>query len=178
MDTTRRETPDGGGREDAVSRGGPPPNHTIAAVPPSSATDPSPAAPDGRTVLHPDGWAAPVGYAHGVAASGRLVVTAGQVGWDPATGTFATDDLAGQTAQALRNVVALLRAAGAGPEHLVRLTWYVTSRDEYAAARRDIGRAWREIVGRTYPPMAVVVVAGLVEARAKVEIEALAVVPT
>jgi enamine deaminase RidA (YjgF/YER057c/UK114 family) len=111
-----------------------------------------------------------------MAATGRLVVTAGQVGWDPATGAFASDDFAEQTAQALRNVVAVLAAAGAGPERLVRLTWYVTSREEYLAARREIGRAWREIVGRVYPAMAVVVVAGLVEERAKVEIEATAVV--
>ena len=135
------------------------------------------AASDGPAVLHPAGWAAPVGYAHGMAATGRLVVTAGQVGWDPATGAFASDDFAEQTAQALRNVVAVLAAAGAGPERLVRLTWYVTSREEYLAARREIGRAWREIVGRVYPAMAVVVVAGLVEERAKVEIEATAVVP-
>lgn len=132
---------------------------------------------DGRAI-HPAGWAYPIGYAHGMAAEGRIVVTAGQVGWDPATSRFATDDLAEQAAQALRNVVALLAAGRAGPEHVVRMTWYVTSRAEYMEARRAIGRAWRETMGRVYPAMAVVVVAGLVEERAKIEIEATAVVPT
>ena len=131
---------------------------------------------DGRAI-HPPGWADPIGYAHGMAAEGRIVVTAGQVGWDPATSRFATDDFAEQTAQALRNVVAVLAAGGAGPEHVVRMTWYVTSRAEYVEARRAIGRAWRETMGRAYPAMAVVVVAGLVEERAKIEIEAMAVVP-
>jgi enamine deaminase RidA (YjgF/YER057c/UK114 family) len=113
-----------------------------------------------------------------MSATGRFVVTAGQVGWDPATGAFASDDFAGQAAQALRNVVAVLRAGGATPEHLVRLTWYVTSRDEYAAARPAVGAAYREIVGRHYPAMTVIVVSALFEERAKVEIEATAVVPT
>jgi enamine deaminase RidA (YjgF/YER057c/UK114 family) len=128
--------------------------------------------------IEPEGWAAPVGYANGMSATGRFVVTAGQVGWNPATGAFASDDFADQAAQALRNVVAVLRAGGATPEHLVRLTWYVTSRDEYAAARRAIGGAYREIIGRHYPAMTVIVVSGLLEERAKVEIEATAVVPT
>jgi enamine deaminase RidA (YjgF/YER057c/UK114 family) len=128
-------------------------------------------------LIEPEGWARPVGYANGVSATGRVIVTAGQVGWDPTTATFASDDFAAQTAQALRNVVAVLRAGGAGPEHLVRLTWYVTSRDEYAAARRAVGAAYREIVGRHYPAMSVVVVNALFEERAKVEIEATAVVP-
>lgn len=129
-----------------------------------------------RTIA-PQGWAAPSGYSHGMGAAGRVVVTAGQIGWDPATERFATDDFAEQTAQALRNVVAVLRAAGAEPEHLVRLTWYVTSRDEYLAARKAIGDAYREIVGRHYPAMAIVIVSGLLDTRAKVEIEATAVVP-
>jgi enamine deaminase RidA (YjgF/YER057c/UK114 family) len=129
-------------------------------------------------VIQPEGWAKPSGYANGVSATGRLVVTAGQVGWDPASSMFASDDFAAQTAQALRNVVAVLRAAGAGPEHLVRLTWYVTSRDEYAIARPAIGAAYREIIGRHYPAMTVIVVSALFERRAKVEIEATAVVPT
>jgi enamine deaminase RidA (YjgF/YER057c/UK114 family) len=127
--------------------------------------------------LHPAGWTAPVGYAHGMSAAGRIIVTAGQVGWDPATGTFASDDFLLQATQALRNVVAVLRAGDAGPEHLVRLTWYVTSRDEYLAARAPLGAAYRDIVGRHWPAMAVVAVNALVEARAKVEIEATAVVP-
>lgn len=128
--------------------------------------------------IEPEGWAKPAGYANGIGATGRFLVTAGQVGWDPTSGTFASDDFAAQTAQALRNVVAVLRAGGAGPEHLVRLTWYVTSRNEYAAARRAVGEAYREIIGRHYPAMSVIVVSALLEERAKVEIEATAVVPT
>ena len=126
--------------------------------------------------IAPAGWAPPTGYAHGMTASGRVVVTAGQIGWDPVTQAFASDDFATQAAQALRNVVAVLRAAGASPEQLVRLTWFVTSRDDYLAARRAVGTAYREIVGGHYPAMSVVVVSGLLEARAKVEIEATAVV--
>ena len=125
----------------------------------------------------PDGWAPPVGYANGVVARGRLVFVAGQVGWDPATAAFASDDFVAQTRQALANVAAVLRAAGAEPRHLVRLTWYVTSRPEYLAARRAVGAAYREIMGAHYPAMSLVVVAGLMEERARVEIEATAVVP-
>jgi enamine deaminase RidA (YjgF/YER057c/UK114 family) len=128
--------------------------------------------------IEPEGWVQPVGYANGMSATGRIVVTAGQVGWDPVSGTFVSDDFAAQAAQALRNVVAVLRAGGAGPEHLVRLTWYVTSRNEYAAARRAVGEAYRAIIGRHYPAMSVIVVSALFEERAKVEIEATAVVPT
>lgn len=128
--------------------------------------------------IEPDGWAKPAGYANGMTATGRILVTAGQVGWDPVSATFASDDFAAQAAQALRNVVAVLRAGGAGPEHLVRLTWYVTSRNEYAAARRAVGAAYREIIGRHYPAMSVIVVSALLEERAKVEIEATAVVGT
>ena len=127
--------------------------------------------------LLPEGWAKPVGYANGIAAGGRLVFVAGQIGWNPATSQFETDDFAAQTAQALRNVAAVLRAAGAGPEHVVRMTWYVTDKAAYLAARREIGRAWREVMGRHYPAMAVVVVSALIEDRAQVEIEATAVVP-
>ena len=125
----------------------------------------------------PDGWAPPVGYANGVVARGRLVFVAGQVGWDPATEAFASDDFVAQTRQALANVAAVLRAAGAEPRHLVRLTWYVTSRSEYLAARRAVGVAYREIMGAHYPAMSLLVVAGLMEERARVEIEATAVVP-
>jgi enamine deaminase RidA (YjgF/YER057c/UK114 family) len=125
--------------------------------------------------LFPEAWAPPVGYSHGVVASGRWVVLAGQVGWNPATGTFASDDFATQVAQALRNIVALLSAAGGTARDLVRLTWYITDKTAYLAARRDIGAAYRDIVGRHYPPMSVVVVSALVEDRAKVEIEATAV---
>ena len=128
-------------------------------------------------VVEPEGWAAPVGYANGVAARGRLVFVAGQVGWDPATTTFASDDFATQARQALANVAAVLHAAGARPEHLVRLTWYVTSRDEYRAARRALGAAYRDVLGAHYPPTSLLVVSALLEERAKVEIEATAVVP-
>ncbi len=127
--------------------------------------------------LLPEGWAKPSGYANGIAATGRLVFVAGQIGWNPITGEFETDDFAAQTAQALRNVAAVLAAAGAGPEHVVRMTWYVTDKAAYLASRREIGRAWREVMGRHYPAMAVVVVSALIEDRAKVEIEATAVVP-
>jgi enamine deaminase RidA (YjgF/YER057c/UK114 family) len=131
----------------------------------------------GMDILQPAGWAPAKGYANGVVASGRVVLTSGQIGWDPATGEFATDDFAAQTEQALRNVAAVLREAGAAPEHLARLTWYVTDRDAYLAATREIGRSYRELFGRHFPAMAVVVVAGLLEARAKVEIEATAIIP-
>jgi enamine deaminase RidA (YjgF/YER057c/UK114 family) len=131
----------------------------------------------GHKVVSPPGWASPSGYAHGVSATGRVVVTAGQIGWNPLSGAFETDDFTAQTAQALRNVVSVLQAASARPEHLVRLTWFVTDRREYMRARKEIGKAYKEIVGRHYPAMSVVVVSGLLEERAKVEIEATAVVP-
>ena len=108
---------------------------------------------------------------------GTIVVTAGQIGWDPVNMSFASDDFADQCAQALRNVVAVLTAAGAQPGHLVRLTWYVTSREAYMNAAASVGAAYRTIVGRHYPAMAVVIVAGLVEPRAQVEIEATAIIP-
>lgn len=128
-------------------------------------------------ILQPEGWAAPRGYANGIAAEGRTVFAAGQIGWDPATCTFDTDDFVAQAEQALRNVLAVLREAGAGPEHVTRMTWYVTDRAEYLAGARALGQAWRELFGRHYPAMTLVIVAGLLEERAKVEIEATAVVP-
>jgi enamine deaminase RidA (YjgF/YER057c/UK114 family) len=127
-------------------------------------------------VLQPPGWPRPRGYSNGVVAEGRLVLVAGQIGWD-ASGEFPAADLAGQVRQALENVVAVLAEAGAGPEHVARLTWYVTDRDEYLARAREIGEAYRAVMGRHYPAMAVVQVAALVEAQACVEIEATAVVP-
>lgn len=129
-----------------------------------------------RRDLNPPGWMAPKGYANGVEATGRMVFTAGQIGWNPATCAFETDDIAEQVGQALRNVVAVLGEAGAGPEHVTRLTWYVTDREAYLRNTRAIGVAYREAFGRHYPAMAVVVVAGLLEARALVEIEATAVI--
>jgi enamine deaminase RidA (YjgF/YER057c/UK114 family) len=130
-----------------------------------------------RVAISPAGWKSPSGYAHGIAAAGRVIVTAGQIGWNPRTGQFESDDFAEQTAQALRNIVEILHAAGARPENIVRLTWFVTSRDEYTKARKPIGSAYKEIFGRYYPAMSVIVVSALVEPRAKVEIEATAVVP-
>jgi len=128
-----------------------------------------------REILQPPGWTRPRGYANGVAATGRLVFVAGQIGWD-AEQRFASDGFAAQVRQALANVVAVLACAGAKPEHVVRMTWYVTSRDEYNAALAEVGAAWRELIGRNFPAMSVVVVAGLLEPRAKIEIEATAVV--
>jgi enamine deaminase RidA (YjgF/YER057c/UK114 family) len=126
--------------------------------------------------LQPPGWPRPKGYANGISARGRMVFTAGVVGWD-AEERFAAKDLAGQFEQVLRNIVAILAEDGAGPEHVVRMTCYVTSRDDYVAKVREIGTAWRAVMGRNYPAMAVVEVSGLVEPEAKVEIEATAVVP-
>lgn len=126
--------------------------------------------------LHPRNWKPAVGYANGITARGRMIFTGGLVGWD-ADQQFQTDDFAGQVRQVLENIVAVLAEGGAGPQHLVRLTWYVTDKHEYLGALREIGAAYREVIGRHYPAMALVQVAGLVEDRAKVEIEATAVVP-
>lgn len=126
--------------------------------------------------LHPAGWARPTGYAHGIGARGRLIFTAGMVGWDAAQ-QFRTDDFAGQARQALLNIVAVLHSGGARPEHLVRLTWYVTDRRDYLAALPELGAAYRDVIGRHYPAMALVQVAALLEDRARLEIEATAVVP-
>jgi len=126
-------------------------------------------------ILQPPGWTRPRGYANGIAAEGRQVFVSGQVGWDGEQ-RFASDDFAAQTRQALANVIAVLACGGARPEHLVRMTWYVTSRDEYNASLAEIGAAYRELIGRNFPAMSVVVAAGLLEPRAKVEIEATAVV--
>jgi len=128
-----------------------------------------------REILQPPGWARPHGYSNGVAAEGRQIFISGQIGWN-AEQQFASDDLAAQVRQALANVVEVLACAGAKPEHVVRLTWYVTSREEYHASIEGIGTAYREVIGRHFPAMSVVVVAGLLEPRAKVEIEATAVV--
>ncbi len=126
--------------------------------------------------LLPPGWMRPRGYANGIAASGRMVFTAGVVGWDEEE-RFVAPDLAGQFRQVLVNTLAILAEGGAGPEHIVRMTWYITSRDEYLAQIAEIGAAYRELIGRNYPAMAVVQVAALVETEAKVEIETIAVVP-
>ena len=126
--------------------------------------------------LLPEGWPRPKGYANGVAATGRQVCVAGQVGWNP-EGVWETDDFAAQTRQALANVVAVLRTAGAEPKHIVRMTWYLTSKKEYLAAGREIGKAFREIIGFYDIAMTAVEVTALIEDRAKVEIEVTAVIP-
>lgn len=127
-------------------------------------------------VLLPRGWTRPRGYANGVAARGRMVFVAGMVGWDTDR-SFRTDDLAGQVRQALLNIMAVLEEAGARPEHIVRMTWYVLDKREYVAAYPEIGRAFREIIGSYNAAMTAVQVAGLVEEGAKVEIEVTAVIP-
>ena len=129
-----------------------------------------------HTILQPAGWAKPKGYANGVAAEGRLVVVGGQIGWNR-LGQFETDDLAGQVRQTLQNVVDVLAEAGATPEHVVSLTWYLTDKKEYLGNLKAIGKAYREVMGSHYPAMAVVQVLALVEDRAKVEIQAMAAVP-
>ncbi|HEY0681052.1 MAG TPA: RidA family protein [Steroidobacter sp.] len=125
-------------------------------------------------VLQPAGWPRPKGYANGMVAEGRQVFVAGQVGWNERQEFPAT--LAEQVHQALKNIVAVLNEAGARPEHLVRLTWFITSRDEYYAELPQIGAAYREILGRHFPTMSVVQVVALMEPKAKVEIEATAVI--
>ncbi len=127
-------------------------------------------------ILQPPGWPRPKGYSNGISARGRMVFTAGVVGWDE-NESFPEYSLHGQFAQALRNTLAILAEDGAGPEHVVRMTCYVTDRHEYLASRDEIGAAWRDIMGPNYPTMALVEVGGLVEGAAKVEIETTAVVP-
>ncbi|MDH4463751.1 MAG: RidA family protein [Acidovorax sp.] len=129
-----------------------------------------------HSVLQPEGWVTPKGYANGMAARGTLVVTGGQIGWN-AQQQFESDDFIDQTRQTLLNVRAVLETAGAGPEHLVRLTWYVVDRKEYNARLKELGAVYREVLGKHFPAMACVQVVGLMEERAKVEIEATAVVP-
>jgi enamine deaminase RidA (YjgF/YER057c/UK114 family) len=126
--------------------------------------------------LQPKGLPYPRGYSNGVVAEGKVICVAGQVGWN-ARGEFETDDFAGQVRQALRNIVTVLAAAGAAPNRLTRLTWYVTDKREYLEALKDVGRAYREVIGDHYPAMTLVQVAGLLDDRAKVEIEATAVIP-
>ena len=128
------------------------------------------------TALLPTGWPRPRGYANGVAARGRMVFVAGMIGWDEA-GAFVGDDIVSQSRQALANVVAVLAAGGARPEHIVRMTWYVPDRRAYVAAARDIGRIYRETIGHYDVAMTAVEVSALIEDRAVVEIEATAVVP-
>jgi len=131
---------------------------------------------DSMKLLQPPGWPRPKGYSNGVAARGRLVFVAGMIGWD-AEGRFAATDLAGQVRQALSNVRAVLDEAGARPEHIVRMTWYVTDKREYLAQSREIGAAFRELIGSFNAAMTAVEVSALMEDQAKVEIEVTAVIP-
>ena len=127
-------------------------------------------------ILQPPGWPRPRGYSNGVAARGKQVFISGMIGWEP-DGVFRAKDFAGQVRQALANIVEVLAEAGAGPEHIVRMTWYVLDKRIYVASYEDIGKAYREIIGRHFPAMTAVQVAGLVEDEAQVEIEVTAVVP-
>ena len=126
-------------------------------------------------ILQPEGWPRPKGYSNGISARGRMIFTAGVIGWDE-NESFPEHTLHGQFAQALKNTLAILACDGAGPEHIVRMTAYVIDRSEYLACRDEIGAAWRELMGANYPAMALVEVSGLVEGAAKVEIETTAVV--
>lgn len=127
-------------------------------------------------ILQPPGWGKPKGYSNGIVAAGRTVYVAGQVGWN-AQEKFDTSDFAGQARQALANIVAILAEAGAKPEHIVRMTWYVGDRHEYLASAKALGAAYREVIGRHFPVMTAIQVAGFVEDGAKLEIEATAVLP-
>ncbi len=126
--------------------------------------------------LHPKSWKAPQGYANGMMAEGKLIFLGGQIGWNGQQ-VFETSDFVGQVDQTLQNIVAILAEAGADPEHLVRLTWYITDKQEYLAHLRDLGKVYRTQMGRNYPAMAMVEVKSLMEDEAKVEIEATAVLP-
>ena len=127
-------------------------------------------------VILPQGWPRPKGYANGVVASGRMLFIAGMIGWD-AQGVFHSDDFAEQARQALRNIAEVLHEAGGKPENIVRMTWYVTDKREYLAASREVGQAFREIIGSFNAAMTAVEVKALIEDRAKIEIEATAVLP-
>jgi enamine deaminase RidA (YjgF/YER057c/UK114 family) len=129
-----------------------------------------------HTVLQPPGWPRPKGYSNGMAARGRQVYVAGVIGWDE-TETIVSDDIADQFEKVLENTLAILKEGGAGPEHVVRMTAFLTSREEYLAAAPRLGEIWKRLMGRNYPVMAFVIVAGLIETRAKIEIETTAVVP-
>jgi len=127
-------------------------------------------------ILQPSGWARPKGYSNGISAEVKLIFVAGQIGWDE-TGTFQSDDFAKQVRQALLNIVAILAEAQAKPEHITRMIWYITDKQEYLSSTQFLGQTYTDIIGRHYPTMSVVQVAALLEDRAKVEIEATAVVP-
>lgn len=127
-------------------------------------------------VIQPEGWLAPKGYANGIEARGRQIYVGGQIGWN-AQCQFETDDLVLQIKQALQNCVDVVRAAGGGPEHIVRMTWYLEDKKEYVARLKEIGAVYREVIGRNFPAMSAIQIADLVEDEAKVEIEVTAVIP-
>jgi enamine deaminase RidA (YjgF/YER057c/UK114 family) len=127
-------------------------------------------------ILQPKSWAAPKGYANGMAATGRQIFIAGQIGWNE-NATLVSDDFVAQVEQALKNIVAVLKEAGGEPRHIVRLTWYLTDKREYLARPKELGEAYRRVMGRHFPTMSAIVVVALIEDRAKVEIEATAVIP-
>jgi enamine deaminase RidA (YjgF/YER057c/UK114 family) len=127
-------------------------------------------------MIEPEGWPRPRGYANAMSGRGEVIALAGQVGWNPITREFESDDFVAQVEQALRNIITVLSAVGAHPEDVIRLTWYITSRSEYLTQEKAVGQAYRAVFGKHYPAMTLVVVAGLVEDRALVEIEATAVV--
>ncbi|AYG67144.1 MULTISPECIES: RidA family protein [Rhizobium] len=129
-----------------------------------------------HTILQPEGWAKPIGYANGMAATGRMVFVGGQVGWNAAC-QFESDDFVEQVRQTLKNVVAILAEGGAEPKHITSMTWYFTDKQEYLGNLKGLGQAYREIIGRHFPAMAAVQVVALVEDRAKIEIQATAVIP-
>ncbi|MFQ5914603.1 MAG: RidA family protein [Nitrospinota bacterium] len=126
--------------------------------------------------LQPPGWPRPKGYSNGMVASGKMVFLAGLVGWNEQE-QFETEEFAGQARQVFQNIVTLLNEAGARPEHIVRMTWFISDKEEYLASLREIGAAYREIIGRHYPPMSVIEVSGFIEEGAKLEVETTAVIP-
>lgn len=150
------------------------PSLRVAATDAAARQDASPTSR--HRVLQPAGWAAPRGYSNGIEARGRTVAIGGQIGWD-GEGRFHTSDFTGQARQALQNILSVLAEAGGGPEHVIRMTWYVVDKREYVAAYPQLGRAYREVMGRNFPAMTAVQVAGLIEDAARVEIEATAVIP-
>ena len=129
-----------------------------------------------QKILLPPGWPRPPGYSNGIASQGHLVFVAGQIGWDE-NHVIQADDLSTQVKQTLKNIIAVLAEADARPEHIVRMTWYITSRAEYLAQTKEIGKVWRKMMGNHYPVMAVVEISALIESAAKVEIETTAVIP-
>ena len=156
--------------EDPRNADGDPPTH-------SALGSPFPVPARGGGEIRPADWPAGSGYSHGVSSEGRFIILSGQIGWNPITERLVEGGIAAQTRQALANIATLLAAGGAEPAHLVRLTWFITSREAYLRERRTIGSVYREVIGRHFPSMSVIVVSTLLEPGAEVEIEATAVVP-